>query len=71
MPRFHFPIVNGHRLEDPVGIELTDSDAARSHAETIARHVGDVGNKTPRNVIVEDEHGDQLAKAAVKRDPPR
>lgn len=68
MPRFHFPIVNGHRLEDPVGIELADSDAARSHARTIARHVGDVGNNTPRNVLAEDEHGDQVAKAAVKRD---
>jgi hypothetical protein len=68
MPRFHFPIVNGHRLEDPVGVELRDSDAARCHAKTIARHVSDVGNKTPRNVIAEDEHGGQVAKAAVKRD---
>ena len=67
MPRFHFPIVNGHRLEDPVGVVLTDDAAARSHAETIARHVADAGNKKPRNVIAENEHGEKVGTAAVKQ----
>lgn len=68
MPRFHFPIVNGHRLEDPVGVDLPDTDAALKHARTIARHVADSGIKKTRNVVAEDEHGDQVGKAAVLKD---
>lgn len=68
MPRFHFPIVNGHRLEDPVGVDLPDDDAARKHAKTIARHVADSGSKKPRNVVAEDERGAQVGKAAVQKD---
>ena len=68
MPRFYFPIVNGHRLEDPVGMELADGEAARAHAKTIARHIAGVGNKPPRNVLAEDDRGDEVGKSAVKKD---
>jgi len=29
MPRFYFPIIDGTRLDDPTGIELPDTDAAK------------------------------------------
>ena len=32
MPKFHFPIVIGQRLKDPVGIKLDNNEAARAQA---------------------------------------
>lgn len=56
MPRFYFPIIDGTRLDDPTGIELPDTDAAKEHAHRIAifmptdhrRHIAvldDIGNE--------------------------
>jgi hypothetical protein len=67
MPRYHFPIVDGTRLEDPVGIDLKDDTEAGKHADAIARHVSDIGHKKPRNVIAIDDDGAEVHKSPVKR----
>jgi hypothetical protein len=68
MPRFHFPIVNGQRVEDPVGIELADDNAAKVQAVNIAHHIRKAMNGTQRNVLVENENGDKVGKAPVTKD---
>jgi hypothetical protein len=65
MPRFHFPIVDGIRLEDPVGIEFPDAEAARAHAETIARHMP---KDTDRHIAVVTDEGDELHQVTVRKD---
>jgi hypothetical protein len=67
MPRFHFPIVDGTTLHDPVGTELKDDEAARKHAESIARHVSNIGHKKQRNVLAEREDGSEVHKAPVQK----
>ena len=67
MPRFHFPIVNGQRLEDPVGIELDDNEAAQAQALNIARHVRSTKSGKQRNVLVEDENGVEVGKAPARK----
>lgn len=68
MPRFHFPIVNGQRLEDPVGIEMADDEAAKVQALNIASHIRNTTNGKQRNVLVENENGDEVGKAPVTKD---
>lgn len=67
MPRYHFPIVDGTKLVDPVGLELLNQEQAKKHAEVIARHVALVSPK-PRNVVVEDEQGTEIHIEPVKPD---
>jgi hypothetical protein len=67
MPRFHFPIVDGTRLDDPVGVVLSNKTKAAEHAETIARHVSNLGHKKRRNVLALDEEGREVHKVAVQR----
>ena len=68
MPRFHFPIVDGITLDDPVGIELKSEAEAGKHAESIADHVSNIGHKKPRTVLAIDENGVQIHRAPVKND---
>lgn len=65
MPRFHFPIVDGTRLDDPVGIELPNAEGARQHAENIARHLPDLGKD--RNVLAIGEDGEEVHKVPVSK----
>ena len=37
MPKYHFEIVDGFKLEDPVGLECRDEVQAKTVAEDIAR----------------------------------
>ena len=67
MPKFHFPIVDGTRLDDPVGVELPNKARAAEHAETIARHMSNLGHKTQRNVVALDDEGLEVHKAPVRR----
>lgn len=67
MPKFHFPIVNGQRLEDPVGIELADNEAAKVLAPNIARHVRSTDSGKQRNVLVENETGTRSARRRSRR----
>jgi len=65
MPRFHFPIVDGTTLNDPVGIELPTAERAKQHAENIARHLLDLGKD--RNVLAIGEDGDEIHRVAVNK----
>lgn len=66
MPKYHFPIVDGTKLEDPVGIELPDTAAARQHAERVAEYVESTRPRKPRTVIAVDDSGEELHRAPVK-----
>ena len=37
MPRYHFHLVDGYQISDVKGMELANDDAARRHAEDLAR----------------------------------
>jgi hypothetical protein len=52
MPKYHFPIVDGVTLPDPVGIDLKNGEQAKSHAKSIAKHLAMVDLKHERNVVV-------------------
>lgn len=68
MPRFHFEIVNGHRIEDPVGLDCSSIDQAREVAESIARQIAiDVGETPKRRVLVVDEDGSEIHETAVRK----
>lgn len=67
MPRFHFPITDGIRLEDPVGIEFPNADAACAHAEAIAKHMP---TNKHRHIGVVDETGDELHQISVQKKSP-
>jgi hypothetical protein len=68
MPKFHFPIVDGVTLPDPVGIDLENSDQAKSHAKNIARHIALADPKRQRNVVVMDEDGEEVDRVSVRSD---
>lgn len=61
MPRYHFPIIDGTRLDDSVGIEFPDEDAARKHADTIAAHMP----PSDRRVLVENSDGEEVHSVSV------
>ncbi|CAN5260931.1 hypothetical protein BH11PSE4_BH11PSE4_24670 [soil metagenome] len=66
MPRFYFPIVDGIRLDDPIGVDLpSESDAGR-HAESIARHLA--GLSKSRNVVAINEDGEEVYRVLVEKE---
>lgn len=69
MPRYHFPIVDGTKLIDPVGVELHGPQEAKKEAKLIAVHIA-LGSTTPRNVIVEEDDGTEIHKEPVKPEEP-
>ena len=67
MPKFHFEIIDGIKLEDPVGMELKSEDQAKQLAENIARQIAiDVKDSEARNVVVKTEDGSEIHKVPVK-----
>jgi hypothetical protein len=67
MPKYHFEIVDGYRLEDPVGLDCTDEVQARTVAEDIARQIAiDIESKQSRNVVVLDGDGEEVYKTPIK-----
>jgi hypothetical protein len=69
MPRYHFPIVDGTKLVDPVGLELQNEEQAKRQAKLIAKHVA-LASAKPRHVVVEDDKGTEIHKEPVKPDSP-
>ena len=68
MPIFHFDIADGVRLEDPVGLDCKTEQDAKVTADLIARQIAidlDDGRED-RVVVVVDEFGAEIYKAAVK-----
>jgi hypothetical protein len=67
MPRYHFEIIDGFKLEDPVGLECKSDDQAKQVAEDIARQIViDVGENCARKVVVVDDDGSEIYKAPIK-----
>jgi hypothetical protein len=67
MPKFHFEIVDGYKIEDPVGMDCKNQEQAKKVAEDIARQIAiDVGSTAARNVVVVDEGGTEVYIAPVK-----
>lgn len=64
MPRFRFPIIDGTRLDDPVGIEFPDVSSAKSHAEHIAQLMP---NTHDRHVSVIDDNDEEVHRVAVPK----
>jgi len=62
MPRFHFVIVDGVRVPDPVGTVRTE-DQAKQLASDIANQIAiDMGPDKARTVIVTDDQGLEIHK---------
>ena len=68
MPRFHFDIADGVRLEDPVGVDCKNEQEARKTADLIARQIAiDLGDgDRDRSVVVVDEAGAEIYETPVK-----
>lgn len=66
MPRFHFEIVDGVEVSDPVGTVCTENQA-KQHAKDIAEQIAiDMGTEHRRNVVVKDDSGAEIHKVPVK-----
>ena len=66
MPKYHFEIVDGYRLEDPVGLDLPDTDQAKTVAHDIAKQIAaDIVSDTTRNVVVVDDAGTEVYQTPI------
>ncbi len=67
MPKYHFEIVDGFRLEDPIGQDCSNDAQAKSVAEEIARQIAEDIQRDDhdRKVIVVDDHGTEVYKAPI------
>jgi hypothetical protein len=67
MTRYHFEIVDGVKIEDPVGMELKSEEQAKQLAANIARQIAiDVKDSEARKVVVKDETGSHVHEVPVK-----
>jgi xanthine/CO dehydrogenase XdhC/CoxF family maturation factor len=67
MPKFHFEIVDGYKIEDPVGLDCKSENQAKEIAASIARQIAiDVGPEAARQVVVVDDDGAEIHKVPVK-----
>ena len=67
MTRYHFEIVDGVKIEDPVGMELKSEEQAKQLAANIARQIAiDVKDSEARKVVVKDEIGSHVHEVPVK-----
>jgi hypothetical protein len=65
MPKFQFEIIDGVKIEDPVGMDCIEA-RARQVAEDIARQIAiEVAATTARNVRVLDGDGAEIHKIRV------
>ena len=68
MPRFHFEIVDGITIEDPVGMDCKSEAQAIEVARSIARQIElDVKNTGVRNVLVKTDDGQDVHQEPVNR----
>lgn len=66
MPKYHFEIVDGYRLEDPVGLDLPNADQARTVAHDIAKQIAtDIASDSTRNVVVVDDAGTEVYQTPI------
>ena len=67
MPVYHFNVVDGVTLEDPVGLDCGSDSDAKIKADFIAQQIAidlDADNEA-RCVVVVDERGTEIHKAPV------
>jgi hypothetical protein len=68
MPQHRFEIADGVRLADPVGLECDSEQDAIAKAGMIARQIATaIELRTARCVVVLDEAGAEIYKAAEKK----
>jgi hypothetical protein len=69
MPKYHFEIIDGFRLEDPVGIECPNEAEAKTVAHDIARQIAhDLTSRNQRNVVVVDDDGAEVYQTPISND---
>ena len=67
MPKFHFEIVDGYKIEDPVGLECKNEEQAKSVARDIARQIAiDLTGARFRTIVVVDDDGREILKIPVE-----
>ena len=67
MPKYHFEIVDGYTIEDPVGLDCKSEDQALEIARSIARQIEiDVKNSGARKVSVKTDEGQEVHKVPIK-----
>ena len=70
MPKFHFEIVDGYRIEDPYGMELPTATHARVLAEQIAEQIArDIEDGSLEAVVVKTNSGVEIYKAPIPKAP--
>lgn len=68
MPKFHFEIVDGTKIEDPVGMDCKSEAQAIEVAQSIARQIEiDVKGSGVRNILVKTDDGQEVHQEPVKR----
>lgn len=69
MPRYHFHVA-GLKVFDMLGATLPDTEAARTHAITLATNIGRHQFELPANAVrVIDEKGSVLFRVPIRRRP--
>ena len=67
MKKYHFEIVDGYTIEDPVGLDCKTEEQAIEVAQNIARQIEkDVKNSGARKVSVKTDDGTEIYKVPVK-----
>jgi predicted esterase YcpF (UPF0227 family) len=71
MPKYHFEIVDGFRLEDPIGQDCNSDTQAQNIAKDIARQIAEdiQRDDQDRTVVVLDDSGAEVYKTPIDSDP--
>jgi hypothetical protein len=68
MPKYHFEIVDGFTLEDPVGVDCNSENQAKNVAEKMARQIAeDIRGDNDRRVVVRDDDGSEIYATEIAR----
>jgi hypothetical protein len=71
MPKFHFEIVDGYRIEDPLGMDLATDIQAVALADQIAEQISkDVGANSLKMVVVKTDFGQEIYQTPIRKDSP-
>lgn len=71
MPKYHFEIVDGFRLEDPIGQDCSGDAQAKRVANNMARQIAEDiwRDDNDRTVVVLDDNGAEVYKTPIDHDP--
>jgi len=72
MPKFHFEIVDGYKVEDPRGMELPTEWQAKKVAEEMAKQIAiDVEDRSLTDIVVKSATGEVVHKTSIKSGRPQ